>query len=303
MKRALVILFMIALCGIIAFLGVTKHLAQQRADRLDRAWKEAEARAMDLESDLQAVKDQLADLAKTQPAPSAPVTSPAPGGATQGTATAPPATTGPSTLAGALVRYAATAAPGLTNLVRIEGTSTVHDWQVEGRMIGGSAEFPPGFPPPPGTEPSTGPIDAKATAFIPVRSLKSYEKDGRPYSDAMDEIMYGKLLAETNKRIIFTLISLAHKPQAGNTNAVYQYEAIGNLAVAGVTNSVTMPVMITSGPGGKVQVTGWVKAKMTDFKITPPSPSLPGGISIKTGDDVTLRFNWWLNPVRVEAAK
>ena len=28
---------------------------------------------------------------------------------------------------------------------------------------------------------------------------------------------------------------------------------------------------------------------MTDFKIEPPSPSL-GGVSIKTGDEVTLRF-------------
>jgi len=27
-------------------------------------------------------------------------------------------------------------------LVRIEGTSTVHDWQVEGHLIGGSAESP-----------------------------------------------------------------------------------------------------------------------------------------------------------------
>jgi hypothetical protein len=28
-----------------------------------------------------------------------------------------------------------------------------------------------------------------------------------------------------------------------------------------------------------------------DFKITPPSPTL-GGVSIKTGDEVSLKFAW-----------
>jgi hypothetical protein len=42
---------------------------------------------------------------------------------------------------------------------------------------------------------------------------------------------------------------------------------------------------------------------MTDFKITPPSPSF-GGVSIKTGDEVTLSFVWWVNRVgAAEAAK
>ena len=83
---------------------------------------------------------------------------------------------------------------GLTNLVRIEGTSTVHDWQVEGHLIGGSAELGPGLPTRPGAQALPGVVDAKVSVFIPVRSLKSVEKNGSPYSDPMDEIMYGKLL-------------------------------------------------------------------------------------------------------------
>jgi len=31
--------------------------------------------------------------------------------------------------------------------------------------------------------------------------------------------------------------------------------------------------------------------KMTAFRITPPSPSIVEGL-IKTGDDVTVRFEW-----------
>ena len=54
-------------------------------------------------------------------------------------------------------------------------------------------------------------MDAKVSVFIPVRSLKSVEKNGQPYSDPMDEIMYGKLLEPTNKRITYTLTSLTLK--------------------------------------------------------------------------------------------
>jgi hypothetical protein len=46
-------------------------------------------------------------------------------------------------------------------------------------------------------------VHAKVSVFIPVRSLKSVEKDGRSYSDAMDEIMYGKLGAQANKRVTY----------------------------------------------------------------------------------------------------
>ena len=309
MKRAFKILGAIALIAVIAFLGVTRHLSLQRAAKLDREWLEAQSqlmekdtRIMELEGDLQAAKAQVAELAKSQ-APAATTTTTSAAGGPPTTAASTPSTTA-QPAAGTLIRYAATAAPGLTNTVRIEGTSTVHDWQVEGHMIGGSAEFPAGFPPLAGAEPRPGPIAAKASAFIPVRSLKSIEKDGGPYSDPMDEIMYGKLLAETNRRITYTLTSLTPKPQPGSTNASFEYEATGNLSVAGVTNTITMPVTIAPGPGGKLQIAGSVKTKMTDFKITPPSPSLPGGISIKTGDDITLRFNWWVNPLRpLEAAK
>jgi len=44
-----------------------------------------------------------------------------------------------------------------------------------------------------------------------------------------------------------------------------------------------------------------VKVKMTDFKITPPAPSL-AGVSIETGDEVTLRFVWWVNRVNTGQA-
>ena len=180
--------------------------------------------------------------------------------------------------------------------MRIEGTSNIHDWQVESPFIGGMMQVGPGFPTQPGQAVTLGKVEAKADVFIQVRSLKSVEKNGRPYSDPMDEIMYGKLLEPTHKRITYTLTTLTLKEPSRGVADPYRYEAVGNLCVAGVTNVITMPVAVLPDADGRIQFAGSVKMKMTDFKIEPPSPSL-GGVSIKTGDDVTLRFVWWVNRV------
>src|SRR5512138_339746 len=71
--------------------------------------------------------------------------------------------------------------------VRIEGTSNIHDWQVEGKLIGGYMEVGQNFPLEPGKAAEPGKVDAKVEAFIPVRSLRSVEKDGSPYSTKMDD--------------------------------------------------------------------------------------------------------------------
>ena len=275
MKRALSICGVVAVTALITYLAVTRYLAQERAAKLDRALMDAEGRAIQLEADFEAAKQRLAELTKEGQAARA--------------AAAPPRTT-------SLARYVAFSRSGLTNLVRIEGTSSVHDWQVEGHLIGGSAELGPGLPILPGAAAGPGPVEAKVSVFIPVRSLKSVEKDGRLYSDAMDEIMYGKLLEPANKRISYTLTSLTLKEKPSETTNPWLYEATGNLCVAGVTNAITMPVSVSLDPAGGIQFAGSVKAKMTDFKIEPPSPSL-AGVSIKTGDEVTLKFVWWVKRV------
>ncbi len=220
--------------------------------------------------------------------------------------TAPPtASAGMATAGPALVRYAAAVGPGITNLVRIEGTSSVHNWQVEGHLLGGSAEFEAGFLAPARAAGLTANAvgNARVTVFIPVRSLRSVEKNGAPYSDAMDEIMYTKLRAEDFRRISYTLSSLNLDGQVPSSGTSFLYQATGNLCVAGETNVITMPVTASPTADGKIQFAGSVRVKMTGFKITPPAPSF-GGLSIKTGDEVTLRFVWSVKPVEgLEARK
>jgi len=175
--------------------------------------------------------------------------------------------------------------------LRLEGTSNIHDWQVQSPIIGGYLEVGPNFPVEPGQNVTPGKMQAKAEPFVTVRSLKSVEKDGTPYSDKMDEIMYEKLEAGKSPKITYRLTELVLKEPAKSKDAPYVFEAKGDLVVAGVTNTVTMPVNVLPMGGKKLRVSGTATVKMTDFKIEPPAPKIALGL-IKTGDPVKIIFDW-----------
>jgi hypothetical protein len=187
--------------------------------------------------------------------------------------------------------------------MRIEGTSTIHDWQVEATLIGGYLEVGPNFPSEPGQAVTPGKVDAHAEPFIMVRSLKSVEKDGKPYSDRMDEVMYEHLKATNSPKIAFHLTDLTLKDSPKSKDAPYVFEAKGQLSVAGVTNDVTMPITILPLGDKKLKVSGKTNLKMTDFKVEPPNPL---GLGIKTGDEIKIMFDWMVaqrNPPAAAAAK
>lgn len=177
------------------------------------------------------------------------------------------------------------------NKIRMEGTSTLHDWQVGGSLIGGTAEVGPDFPLKPGAAVKPGPVQAKVNVFIPVQQLKSVEKDGTPYKASMDQRMYEEMKEPTNKRITYTLTSLTLKEEPMAADQPYTFESVGELCVAGVTNKITMPVSVMVLEENKVKFAGSTTVKMTDFKMTPPALTVLG-LGIKTGDDVKLFFEW-----------
>ena len=181
------------------------------------------------------------------------------------------------------------------NKVRIEGTSSLHDWQVQGPIIGGYIEVGPGFPLEPGQEVKAG----KVEAFVTVRSLRSVEKDGSYYSDKMDEIMWEKLNQPTNPRILYRCTELTLKEPPKDKDAPYVFDSKGYLVVGGVTNNISMPVKITPLGGKKVKISGSVASKMSDFKI--PAASIGLGI-VKTGDGVNLSFEWTVGQKSTPAA-
>jgi polyisoprenoid-binding protein YceI len=162
--------------------------------------------------------------------------------------------------------------------VRIDGTSSIHDWDMNGSIIGGKLEADAKFP-------EAGADKATASAVIPVRTLKSYAKK-------MDEVMAEAMGMAKFPRIEYKLTALKPKSNAG---AKYEFDATGTLTIHGVTTTNTMPVSIEKQSDGKLKITGATPLKMTSFGVPPPCPALAMGM-IKTGDDIKVSFEWIVAP-------
>ena len=179
--------------------------------------------------------------------------------------------------------------------MRMEGTSNIHDWQVESPLILGSIQVGDNFPTEPGQPATPGKIDVKGEASVRVSSLKSLKKDGTPYDEKMDAVMAEHLKAEANPKIMFHPKELTLKEGAKSKDAPYACEVKGELVVAGFTNTISMPLNIL--PLGdkekKIKISGTTTLKMTDYKVEPPSPKF---LPIHTGDEVKIIFDWMVAP-------
>ncbi len=181
---------------------------------------------------------------------------------------------GPAPARAADVRY--TSVPNEAKM-RMDGTSTIHDWHAESGVIGGSIEADASFP-----DASKGKVSPKVEVNIPVRALKS--SGGRKMDSIMQEHMH---MAE-HKMIKYQVIELV--PKGANAAGGVDYTATGALTVSGVTRTNSMPVTI-SKTGDRLKVVGSTPLKMTDYGVKPPAPDIGLGL-IKTGDDITLKFEW-----------
>src|SRR5213075_1879751 len=85
-----------------------------------------------------------------------------------------------------MTRYNATAG----SKMRVEGTSTLHDWRVVSSLITGFLELGPNFPKEPGQSVQPGKVEVHGEAIVNARSLRSINKDGSYYEDKMDDKMY-----------------------------------------------------------------------------------------------------------------
>ena len=161
--------------------------------------------------------------------------------------------------------------------IKIEGTSTIHDWTVECNLVPGTMELDASFD----SDLKTLKVQPKVEVSIPVRQLKSGKK-------SMDAVMQDAMKMKDHAKIDYRLLELTPKSASGNK---YEFEARGVLTVSGVTRTNTMPVTLERLDKTKIKVTGVTKMKMTDHGIKPPSPEMALGL-IKTGDDVKLTFEW-----------
>lgn len=179
------------------------------------------------------------------------------------------------------------AQPGVSK-VKIEGTSTVHDWIMEGQLIGGHIELAPGIEFDPSKETIVGwepgrTNNITATVVIPVRSVKSGK-------NSMDEVMQEAMKEKQHPRITFRLAEM-EPVTPREPGQPFAFTAKGDLTVSGVTKRIAMPVTIEPVAPGKLKVSGKADLLMTDFGISPPAPKLALGF-LKTGDKVTVSFEW-----------
>jgi polyisoprenoid-binding protein YceI len=179
------------------------------------------------------------------------------------------------------VRYVA-----LTNAstLKMEGTSTIHDWTVESTNVGGFIEADGNFPQSALTDPKAAKPVIQVS--IPVSELRSY-------ADAMDAVMQDHLDMDKYPLIEYRLIELQPKSAPGAPGSP-KFDAVGALTVSGTTRTNTMPVTIQRVDKTKIKVVGSTPLKMTDFDVVPPAPRILGMPTIKTGDDIKISFEWLL---------
>lgn len=174
--------------------------------------------------------------------------------------------------------------------VIVEGTSSMHDWEMEGHIIEGSLIFQAAdlssLWASGGTVPR--PLTPTVHVEIPVTSLKSGKR-------GMDKKMYEVLKAQTHPVITYRLESVELKTQQisqeGGAEESRTIETTGILAVAGTERTVEIPMQVRRLSNDRLEITGEISLRMTDFGIDPPTAMLG---MLRTGDAVTVRWRWAL---------
>jgi hypothetical protein len=185
--------------------------------------------------------------------------------------------------------------------MRLEGTSTIHDWQAESKIIGGSIQVGPNFPTEPGQDVKPGKVDVKGEAFITVLSLMSVEKNGSHYSDTMDDTMWKNLKAKDHPKIFYRTSELTLKEVPKSKDEPYLFESKGELVVAGVTNQVSLPLKVLPLADKKVKISGSLPTKMSNFGIKSEDIGAKL-VPFKTANDVKFSFDWIVGPAKAPAA-
>ena len=113
----------------------------------------------------------------------------------------------------------------------------------------------------------------------------------------MDDVMHDALKVQQQIRIEFRLTELALQETPASADGPMKFDSKGDLAVAGVTNQITMPVVITRVQPNKLKVTGSVPLKMSSFGI-----KRPGLLGMTAKDDIKISFEWLTAPAEKAAA-
>jgi len=159
----------------------------------------------------------------------------------------------------------------------IEGTSNLHDWNMQSDKGTFSGVFD--------LNATGSPTGMTALNFsVPAQSLKSEHT-------AMDKNTYKALNSSHFPAISFTSGAATIKQEGASG---YTLTTKGQLTISGTTRDVLLTVNGVVNPDKSVTYTGQYKLKMTDYKVEPPSIMFG---AIKTGDDIVVKFSLVLKTI------
>ena len=153
--------------------------------------------------------------------------------------------------------------------IKVEGTSTLHDWHMVSEEASGTADID--F-----NQGSLNEFNDVKFSFV-TETLKSGKSK-------MDELTYEALKTDKHPKMHFTMEGASViKPLEGNK---YKVTIKGKLTIAGTTKNVQLDG-ICKIKGSVLEITGSKKLKMTDFNVDPPTAVFG---TIKTGDDINVVY-------------
>lgn len=156
-----------------------------------------------------------------------------------------------------------------SSTMKILGTSTMHDWEMEARNMQGVMNVDI-------YENSLEINDLKLT--IEVESLKSGKS-------AMDNNAHEALKEDDHPKIHYELVNVESITQKGNNR--YSLVTKGKLTIAGKTRTMSIP-LTAEVENGALELIGKTTFNMSGFGVEPPSFMFG---SVTTGDEITIKFN------------
>jgi len=165
--------------------------------------------------------------------------------------------------------------------MKIEGTSTLHDWVSDVTKVKADAKLT--------IEDQRLKEIQSLSVNIPVESIKSTK--GR----IMDNKTYNALKSDRHPNITFRLKNASVTPTGMNSVRV---NATGALTIAGATRTVELVATGKAGNGNAITFSGSKKLLLSDFNMEQPT-ALMG--TIETGNEVTIRYSLELSADGQEA--
>lgn len=158
--------------------------------------------------------------------------------------------------------------------LKIEGTSNIHDWEMEAEEVSGTAVVRFGDNSLEGFE--------KATVSVLAKKIESGKR-------IMNNKTYDALEADDHPKIRYELISVSNLKTSGDQ---FSGKATGKLQIAGESSIMTIPFEGKIVDGNTFKINGAFSLKMTEFEIDPPKAMLG---TLKTGNQVKLTYEFTFN--------